>query len=599
MNPFIAEEFQLTTETPENDTHNKENEWKQWLVRGTQSLLSPQEELQRVFKITTDPTGESINQIQTQASQNLGRLSVSWKTAMGEPGVIQSQPVMRKVEGYQEVTLSCLEVPTSVKLGEPFVGSFLIQSNSQRSMTLQLQFRKENMSGVFCSSMSYQNLGSLPPRGSKSIALEFLPTIGGMQQIRGAVLFDVRTGQEFFQDTLAHVLVKAPKVTSTALPRTPKSHTITLKSPPLSPQLISEASVEITASIVTQVSVSESSSVHSPSVPSIPPVVPTCVEAPIPTATEIPPNQTEALNTNFAAIQAPELSSIQSGYQTDSISVDAFQSNVSASSTDIDPCANSSMNGSNPFDSVSPSETSYHTPSDPFAIDVHPSSNVTGPFVAKASNDPLNSFGEEFSDISTDASDPATDLFGSLKTATMTNDPFASSNFTDIPTGVSAPSSVNPFNIPFGGESAPLDPFADVFGDSSTVESTSSTTIVTDPFVALGARSTSSSTTAPMDPFASGFDAAIPTGSAPISPMDDPFASDFTGLSLNSSVNESALNPFATPPPYGVSGQTEADPFDIECSNTNAGFNMANPFEATQGTDTATGSDNNFDSVFG
>ncbi|DBA05003.1 TPA: hypothetical protein N0F65_007005 [Lagenidium giganteum] len=209
--PFAAQEFEAPSPVIEQSNNSDQallDEVRDLLTHGSETLLNPQEELQRVFRLYPDPTADP-SPLQTQGSQNLGKLHVGWKTSVGETGSVQSQPVMRKVDHGREVTVTLTDLPKEIILGSPFRANCAIQNNSTRSLQLQLQFRKDKMTGVFCYSLSHQNIGVIPPKATHSVAVEFLPTIGGLQLIQGAVCVDTRTGQEFIQDVLARVMVHA------------------------------------------------------------------------------------------------------------------------------------------------------------------------------------------------------------------------------------------------------------------------------------------------------------------------------------------------------------------------------------------------------
>ncbi|KAF4036508.1 hypothetical protein GN244_ATG11214 [Phytophthora infestans] len=182
------------------------------LNSGPQTLVYPQEELQRVFRVWYDPASDP-SLLTTQGSQNLGRLHVGWKTSMGEAGSVQSQPVVRKVPGtsgggHSEVLVAMQELPTEVVVGQPFLAAISVTNNTTRSLALQLQFRKELMRGIVCSSASHQNLGLLEAQTVQTVWIELLPIVGGLQVVGGPVCVDIQSGQEFTQTAaLAHVLV--------------------------------------------------------------------------------------------------------------------------------------------------------------------------------------------------------------------------------------------------------------------------------------------------------------------------------------------------------------------------------------------------------
>ncbi|KAG7385404.1 hypothetical protein PHYPSEUDO_001533 [Phytophthora pseudosyringae] len=216
--PFTSEEMHV------HDVGKKEGDQASIedllsLTSGPQTLVYPQEELQRIFRVSYDPASDP-SLLATQGSQNLGRLHVGWKSSMGEAGSVQSQPVMRKVHGasghagaghHSEVVVAFEELPKEVVVGQPFLAAVSVTNKSTRSLTLQLQFRRELMRGIVCSSASHQNIGVMEAKTMKTVWVEFLPVVGGLQAFGGPVCVEIQSGQEFAQAAvLAHVLVGPP-----------------------------------------------------------------------------------------------------------------------------------------------------------------------------------------------------------------------------------------------------------------------------------------------------------------------------------------------------------------------------------------------------
>ncbi|ETN17691.1 hypothetical protein PPTG_05431 [Phytophthora nicotianae INRA-310] len=213
LSPFTSEEMVVHTVGKKGERPSIEELLS--LNNGPQTLVYPQEELQRVFRVWYDPASDP-SLLTSQGSQNLGRLHVGWKTSMGEAGSVQSQPVMRKVPGasgggQSEVIVAVEELPKDVVVGQPFLAALSVTNNSTRSLALQLQFRKEIMRGIVCSSASHQNLGLMEAKTMQTVWIELLPIVGGLQMLGGPVCVDIRSGQEFTQaSALAHVLVGPP-----------------------------------------------------------------------------------------------------------------------------------------------------------------------------------------------------------------------------------------------------------------------------------------------------------------------------------------------------------------------------------------------------
>ncbi|CAH0493871.1 unnamed protein product [Peronospora farinosa] len=218
--PFRSEEMQVHSV----DKQEGEQASMQELMavnNGQQTLVYPQEELQRVFRVSYDPASDPTL-LTTQGSQNLGRLHVGWKISMGEAGSVESQPVMRRAPGADghtgagagqdgEVVVAVKEIPKEVVVGQPFLVAVSLTNKSFQSLTLQLQFRKELMDGIVCSSISHQNVGVMEAQTSKIIWVEFLAVVSGLRVLGGPVCVDIRSGQEYAQTAvLAHVLVAPP-----------------------------------------------------------------------------------------------------------------------------------------------------------------------------------------------------------------------------------------------------------------------------------------------------------------------------------------------------------------------------------------------------
>ncbi|TYZ63246.1 hypothetical protein PybrP1_009437 [[Pythium] brassicae (nom. inval.)] len=204
--PFAAEELDAAGKQPGADRNPQSAAGL--LQAGPQSLLNPQEELQRVFRVTYDPTAD-LTTVSSLGAHNLGRLHVGWKTSVGEAGSVQSQPVMRKADSGRDVAVTLANLPKHIVCGVPFVATVRVANNSARNLQLQLQFRKDEMRGIVCHSISHQNIGLLSAQSVLDVPTEFLPTAGGLHAIRGVACVDLRSGQEFAQDELAHVLVHA------------------------------------------------------------------------------------------------------------------------------------------------------------------------------------------------------------------------------------------------------------------------------------------------------------------------------------------------------------------------------------------------------
>ncbi|KDO19568.1 hypothetical protein SPRG_15149 [Saprolegnia parasitica CBS 223.65] len=166
-----------------------------------QAYVGPEETLQRVFKVSSPQLDLSLGTL------NLGRLEVAWKSSMGEAGSLQTQPVMRKVGSLKEASVSIVVPTQPLRVGQPFVATFVVQNNGTRPMNLQLQLRRELMTGIVCSALSHQNVGVVSTNGCTQLDVELLPLIAGLQQIQGVFIVELETLVEYPQEKTLHLLV--------------------------------------------------------------------------------------------------------------------------------------------------------------------------------------------------------------------------------------------------------------------------------------------------------------------------------------------------------------------------------------------------------
>ena len=165
--------------------------------------LKPDQVLQLIHRITVKPGCADA----AQAATDLGRLEIKWKTALGEPGCILSQPVVRKLPTQKEVQLEIRGAPPELELGEPFLATCVVTNRTARPMSLQLQFRRDLMVGVFVSDLAFQNLGEVGANASKSCTVELLPLVAGMHELKGVMVEDLRTNKKYSQEKLLDMYV--------------------------------------------------------------------------------------------------------------------------------------------------------------------------------------------------------------------------------------------------------------------------------------------------------------------------------------------------------------------------------------------------------
>jgi hypothetical protein len=186
----------------------------------------------------------------------LGKAIVTWCKAMGESGRIASSPVIcplakprldggdpaasnhfvvhgsglsvdvaalaanrsaksssqdpKSLDRLLPVTVEPIDPPTSMALAIPQEVQFLVVNHSSRPMSLQLQFRLNQMTGVAVCGQSFKNLGEVPPNGGSCImGVRFVALVAGLLGVQGCYVVDLATAQEVPQPPLFSVFVQS------------------------------------------------------------------------------------------------------------------------------------------------------------------------------------------------------------------------------------------------------------------------------------------------------------------------------------------------------------------------------------------------------
>lgn len=106
-----------------------------------------------------------------------------------------------------DIELLALNVPKTTTIGLPYAVKLKVMNHSRTTMDLQLQLRKDDMKGVFCSSTAHLSLGMMDPSTSKVVVVEVLPLLVGLQELHGIVVVDRLTQREYPMHKVVELLV--------------------------------------------------------------------------------------------------------------------------------------------------------------------------------------------------------------------------------------------------------------------------------------------------------------------------------------------------------------------------------------------------------
>ena len=119
------------------------------------------------------------------------------------------QTAQSNLDKLLPVTVEPIDPPTSLELGKPVEIKLLIVNHSSEAMSLQLQMRLAQMSGVVVCGRSFKNLGEVPPSGGSSVVeIRVVALVAGMFYVQGCSVVDLMSGREVAQPPLFNVFVE-------------------------------------------------------------------------------------------------------------------------------------------------------------------------------------------------------------------------------------------------------------------------------------------------------------------------------------------------------------------------------------------------------
>ncbi|KDP20945.1 hypothetical protein JCGZ_21416 [Jatropha curcas] len=127
-------------------------------------------------------------------SNVLGKLQITWRTNLGEPGRLQTQQILGNPITQKEVELSVVEVPSVINLDKPFSVHLKLKNHTERelgpfevwlSQNDSLDEKAVMINGL--QSLELQELGAL---GTTDFHLNLIAIKLGVQKITGITVFD-------------------------------------------------------------------------------------------------------------------------------------------------------------------------------------------------------------------------------------------------------------------------------------------------------------------------------------------------------------------------------------------------------------------------
>ncbi|KAL5575448.1 hypothetical protein UlMin_017147 [Ulmus minor] len=133
-------------------------------------------------------------EMKVEGSNILGKLQITWRTNLGEPGRLQTQQILGNPITRKEIELHVVEVPSVVNLERPFSLRLTLTNRTDRELGPFEVWLSENGSPkdniIVVNGLQTMVLRPLEAFGSTNFTLNLIATKLGVQKITGITLFD-------------------------------------------------------------------------------------------------------------------------------------------------------------------------------------------------------------------------------------------------------------------------------------------------------------------------------------------------------------------------------------------------------------------------
>lgn len=136
----------------------------------------------------------SSSPVKVQGSNVLGKLQITWRTNLGEPGRLQTQQILGTPITSKEIELNVVEVPSVVSIDKPFLLQLKLTNQTDKEQGPFEIWLSQNDSDeekvVMINGLRIMALAPVEAFGSTDLHLNLIATKLGVQRITGITVFD-------------------------------------------------------------------------------------------------------------------------------------------------------------------------------------------------------------------------------------------------------------------------------------------------------------------------------------------------------------------------------------------------------------------------
>ncbi|CAL0313927.1 unnamed protein product [Lupinus luteus] len=147
-----------------------------------------------LYQLKSAPDGSS--QTKVEGSNVLGKLQITWRTNLGEPGRLQTQHILGTPTTKKDIELQLVDVPSIINLQKPFMLKLSLTNQTDREMGPFEVSLSQNGSYaervVVINGLQSMILSPVEALGSTNFHLNLIATKPGIQRITGITVYDTK-----------------------------------------------------------------------------------------------------------------------------------------------------------------------------------------------------------------------------------------------------------------------------------------------------------------------------------------------------------------------------------------------------------------------
>ncbi|XVF25830.1 hypothetical protein REPUB_Repub13aG0247500 [Reevesia pubescens] len=140
-------------------------------------------------------------QVKVEGTNILGKLQITWRTNLGEPGRLQTQQILGTPISRKEIELQVLDIPSLINLDRPFSVHLNLTNHTDRELGPFEVWLSQNSAHeekiVMINGLQTMALPQVEAFGSTDFHLNLIATKLGVQRISGITVSDTRENKTF------------------------------------------------------------------------------------------------------------------------------------------------------------------------------------------------------------------------------------------------------------------------------------------------------------------------------------------------------------------------------------------------------------------